>query len=445
MLGYDTFTPIQKEVIPLLLEKKNIVVQAKTGSGKTCSFALPLCEQIDWNKNRPQALILACTRELVNQIQEECALIGKMHKIKVQAIYGKEKMENQIALLKQKCHILVATPGRLMDLIERGAVDLSLINTLIIDEADYMLDLGFLEKVKEICKYLDKDVQKALFSATYPDRIENFISEFIEDYEKVEVQEEVQIEHYYNVSEDPLTSLKNFLGNLSIESALVFCERKEEVDNVYDFLKTEGFRCAKLHGDLLQKQRFQQLNAFKSGKKRILIASDVAARGIDIDKVSHVFHYGKLHNFENYIHRSGRSARKDEKGISIILLSEITSFYKQLIQKFNIKEISGYSNSDVKKIEEINKPIHKNNKNENFMVAIEKIYINAGSEKKIRANDIIGALCSLPEVSAEDIGVIEVLRQMTYVEIYHNKAKYIVENMKGKTVKKKKVRIELAK
>lgn len=445
LLGYQTLTPIQEKVIPLLLENKNVVVQAKTGSGKTCSYGLPLCEHINWELNRPQALVLACTRELVTQIQEECSLLGKWHKIKVQAVYGKESIDNQIKTLKQKCHILVATPGRLLDLIERNAVDLSCVSTLIIDEADYLLDLGFLEDIETIVANLQPNVQKALFSATYPQRIQDFIATFIDDYEVVEMKDEATINHYYYQSKSPLRDLYCFIGNLDIESALVFCERKEEVDTLYEYFKEKGLKVAKIHGDLLQKQRFQELNKFKNGKVRVLIASDVAARGIDIDSVTHVFHYGELQNQESYVHRCGRSGRMDKVGTSLFIIDDMQKAHKELIRKFHIKEIKGYANIDDAKIKALNTPVIKHDKNKNFDNEIEKIYINAGSEKKIRALDIIGSFTSIDNITSQDIGVIEVLRQMSYVEIYHGKADYIVENMKGKTIKKKNIKVERAK
>lgn len=441
ILGYEKWTSVQEKVMPLFLEQKNIVVKSQTGSGKTAAFAIPMMELIQNEIKHPQALILTCTRELAMQVKEECALLGKYKKMKVQALIGKENIENQKALLKQQCHILVASVGRLLDLIQQGYVVLDDLKMCVVDEADYMLELGFLEDVDKVLAYLPDNVQTAFFSATYPEAIQTLIWERVKDAVYVEVEENVQISHFYAQSENPIQSLYEYLTTLDIQSAIVFCERKEEVKNVYTFLKEKQIPVSYLHGDLFQKQRFENLLKFKKGESKVLVASDVAARGLDIDKVSHVFHIGNITNVERYIHRCGRSGRKDEKGCSIVLMKDVSNTLSLVLEQFHSKDIKEYVVQGQNEIFCVQTKVLKQDL---FDAHIEKIYINAGSEKKVRAGDIIGALCALDNISQEDIGVVEVLRKMSYVEIYHHKANYVVENMQNKTIKKKKVKVEIA-
>ena len=441
-LGYEKATPIQEKVIPLLLEGKDVIAKSKTGSGKTCAYALPICESVVWETRHVQAIVLACTRELAMQIKEECALIGKYKKVKVQCVVGKENVENQKALLKQGCHVLVATPGRLLDLMEQGCIHIEEVKTLIVDEADYMMDLGFIEDVEKIVSYLPSNIQKAFFSATYPEKIQTLLKTHLPNAQYIEIEEEVQIDHYYSICDTPLEKIKELLLTLDIESTLIFCETRKDVEEVFQYLKKNRIPCARIHGELKQQTRFDELLRFKNGEVRVLVASDVASRGLDIQKVSHVFHYGNVNHKETYIHRSGRSGRIKEKGNSILLVEEINEFYDSLIEEFHSKDICEYICEKENKIFE---KVEKKNKTDLFKDEIEKIYISAGSEKKIGSRDIIGALCSLEGIDKEDIGIIEVLRKMSYVEIYHHKAKMVVEQMKDKTIKKKKVKVELAK
>lgn len=441
VLGYEQFTKVQEEVLPLLMENKNVIVKSKTGSGKTAAFAIAMLEKIDWDKKYPQALVLTCTRELAMQIKEEIALLGKYKKVKVQSVIGKENIENQKALLKQQCHVVVATPGRLLDLIKQDAIVLDALNMIVIDEADYMFELGFLEDVEKILENVSENTQTALFSATYPAKIETLIQNKIENPTFVEIGDKVQISHYYAYCDKEETKLYEMLVHLDVESAIVFCERKEEVKKISKFLNEKGVPVSLLHGDLLQKQRFEQLLQFKRGETNVLVASDVASRGIDVDKVSHVFHVGNITNVERYIHRCGRSARKDEKGFSILLIKGNNEQITSILEQFDSKAMDKYEVLHTNQIFQVKT---KQLKQDIFDQEIEKIYINAGSEKKIRAGDIIGALCSLENITKDDIGVIEVLRKMSYVEIYHHKADYVVEQMKDKTIKKKRVKVAIA-
>lgn len=444
IMGYTKLMPIQEAVIPALLKEENVVVKARTGSGKTASFAIPICEKIDWDENNPQALILTCTRELAQQIQEEVSLIGRLKKIKVQSIIGKEKMQYQVDSLKQKTHIVVATPGRLWDHLQNGTIDVSKVRYVVLDEADYMLDMGFIEQVDAIFEYLPKALCISLFSATYPTRIQALVEKRIKEPVFIEHEEKAEIEHYMCVKENIEESFLNILKQTRIESALVFCDTQVDVDDLYLLCRKKGINVAKLHGGMLQNKRFEALQSFKEGKTRILVATDVAARGIDIENVTHVIHYQLPHTLEEYTHRCGRTGRKDRSGISILLVEDTSASILKVLQKnFTIEK---WKQTEVfKDYAQLKQKVTKEAKQDKWQDTVIKLYVGAGKDKKVRANDIIGAFCSVEGVGKEDIGVINVLQKMSYVEILHAKESLLVEAFKEKTIKNKKVKVQVAK
>lgn len=443
VMQYVTYTEVQEKVIPLLLDKKNCIVKAKTGSGKSASYGIPICENVDWDKNEIQALILTCTRELVMQVNEEIKEIGRFKKIRSVPICGKMNMDHQIQELKQKTHIVVATPGRLLDHLENKTLDLCNVSYVIIDEADRMLDMGFLPQVEEILKYLNKNYTIALFSATYEDKMKKFASSYIKDASFIEIKEKTKIKHYYIETNDKEATLIQYLNQNHIQNTIVFANTKAEVEKVYRQFIKKGIRCVRIHGDIDQKNRFKYLEMFKTKEVKILVASDVAARGIDVAHVSHVIHYEIAHTKEDYIHRSGRSGRMNEEGISVTFV-ESKEELKSLIEDFKMeKEVLDYDKEI--HLEYLNQSQKIDVKKEKWEKHSTKIYINVGKEKKIRVNDIVGALCSLDGITQEDIGVIEVLGKMTYVEIFNEKASQVCLLLNGKTIKKKKVIVEIAK
>lgn len=444
VMGYEQLTPIQEMVIPHLLEKTSVAVQARTGSGKTASFAIPICEKIDWEGYQPQALILTCTRELAEQVKVETSHIGRLKKLKVQTIIGKERMQFQIDALRQKTHIVVATPGRLMDHIRQGTVNLSELKYVVLDEADYMLDMGFIDEVDEILEYVPHDICMALFSATYPDRIQSLVKKRMPTCEFVKWEEEANILHYYQQVNDKEEAFLNALLQMPIESALVFCDMQVDVDDLFSLCLNNGIKAVKLHGGLIQSKRFDALEAFKKGKVRILIATDVAARGIDIDKVTHIIHYQAPHTLEEYTHRCGRTARKDLDGISLLLMEK-----KEMAKLPKLQKEYHFEKWDKPQVHKdhsyLKGTIKKENKQAKWNDTIVKLFVGAGKDKKVRANDIIGAFCSVDGVEMADIGVIEVLQKMSYVEILNGKEKLIVNAFKNKTIKNKIVKVQIAK
>src|SRR4051794_26493871 len=323
VLKYDQPTEVQKEVIPKALEKQDLVVKSQTGSGKTASFAIPICEMMDWEERKPQALILTPTRELAVQVREDVTNIGRFKRIKAMAVYGKEPFSKQKEELQQKTHVVVGTPGRVMDHIDRETLTLDEIKYLIIDEADEMLNMGFIDDVEAIIKELPSDRVTMVFSATLPEDVENLCHKYMKNPVNIEIASTGvttnTIEHLLVEvkEEDKLSLLKDVTVVENPDSCLIFCRTKEHVDTVYNELEGANYSCERLHGGLEQQDRFAVMDGFKMGNFRYLVATDVAARGIDIDNVTLVINYDVPMEKESYVHRTGRTGRAGNEGKAI--------------------------------------------------------------------------------------------------------------------------------
>ncbi|MFT4008313.1 MAG: DEAD/DEAH box helicase, partial [Lacrimispora sp.] len=322
-LEYDKPTEVQAKVIPSALEKDDLMVKAQTGSGKTAAYAIPICELIEWLENKPQALILTPTRELAVQVKEDFTNIGRFKRLKAAAIYGGHPFSMEKAELKQKTHVVVGTPGRVMDHIKKGTLPLSKISCLVIDEADRMLDMGFIEQVEAIMKELPEDRMTMLFSATISDEVKNLASNYMRDPVNIDVSEESimtsDINHFLYVAdeEDKFELLTDVMIIEKPDSCIIFCSTKDRVDMVCDLLDDLGYPCNKIHGGMEQADRLSAMMRFKRGEYRYLIATDVAARGIDIENISLVINYDIPLDEENYVHRTGRTGRAGQKGKAI--------------------------------------------------------------------------------------------------------------------------------
>lgn len=443
VMGYHELLTIQEKVIPYLLDDKDVVVKAKTGSGKTASFVIPLCEKIDWQINEPQVIVLACTRELAMQIQNEFSSIGKFKKIKATTIIGKENMVYQKDALKQKCHVVVATPGRLYDHIQQGNIDLSQITHVIIDEADYMLDMGFSEQVEQILDELPKTRVTALFSATYPQQVQKLINTYTNDAVFIDNIEDTTIVHQYIQCERKWHTLLKLLNEFKVESGIIFCNQQVDVDKIFKAFNDNGIHVLKIHGGMLQKDRISSIEAFKKGKSRLLVATDVVARGIDIEKVSHVFHYDIPNSIKDYTHRCGRSGRVGLPGCSIMIINDEMEMLDKLKEQFELNEIQVKDTKQMK-LSYLNERVVKQDKVKKWKNDVCKLYFSVGKSKKVRAIDMVGSLCSIDGVSQDDIGVINILNNMSYVEILNGKEKLILEAYKNKKIKNKNVKVEIA-
>lgn len=459
VLKYKTPTDVQDKVIPQALENKDLVVKSETGSGKTAAFAIPICEQIEWEVKNPQVLVLTPTRELAVQVRDDITNIGRFKRIKSVAVYGKEPIARQKEELKQKTHVVVGTPGRVIDHIDRETLHLDEVKYLVIDEADEMLHMGFIEKVEAIIKELPKNRVTMVFSATLPKDVEKLCYKYMIEPVNIEIETNgittSTIEHrYIEVREDDkLPLLKDVTVAENTESCIIFCKTKEHVETIYAELEAEGYSCEKLHGGLEQKDRFAIMEGFKLGNFRYLIATDVAARGIDVDNITLIINYDIPLEKESYVHRTGRTGRAGNKGKAITFGTPNQGKYLGAIERyigFELPVMDAPSEQTVannkKAFEEKmnNRRIVKNNKTERINKDIMKLQFNGGKKKKIRALDFVGTITSIPGVEAEDIGIITIKDSLSYVDILNGKGSLVLQAMEHTTIKNKQLKVSIA-
>ena len=345
--GFVEASPIQEQTIPLALEGKDVIGQAQTGTGKTAAFGLPTLEKIRTEDQTIQALVIAPTRELAVQSQEELFRFGRSKGVKVRSVYGGSSIEKQIKALKSGAHIVVGTPGRLLDLIKRKALKLQYIETLILDEADEMLNMGFLEDIEAIISRVPDNRQTLLFSATMPEAIKRIGVQFMKDPEHVkiaakELTTELVDQYYIRVKEqEKFDTMTRLMDVEQPELAIVFGRTKRRVDELTRGLKIRGFRAEGIHGDLDQNKRLRVLRDFKNGNLDVLVATDVAARGLDISGVTHVYNYDIPQDPESYVHRIGRTGRAGKSGQSITFVAPNEMGYLQIIENLTKKRMKG--------------------------------------------------------------------------------------------------------
>ena len=346
-IGYEQPTPIQEQTIKLALEGRDVLGQAQTGTGKTAAFGLPTIEKIDASNPAIQALVIAPTRELAVQGQEELFRFGKSKGLKVRTVFGGSSIEKQIKGLKAGAHIVVGTPGRLVDLIKRKAIKLDQLETLILDEADEMLNMGFLEDIHFIIEKTPEARQTLLFSATMPNDIKKIGVKFMKNPEHIKVAAKEmtadRIDQYFIKTKEfeKFDVLTRLLDVERPELAIVFGRTKRRVDEITRGLKLRGYRAEGIHGDLDQNKRLRVLRDFKGGHLDILVATDVAARGLDISGVTHVYNYDITQDQESYVHRIGRTGRAGKSGRSVTFVSYNEMGYLRAIEKLTKKEMKG--------------------------------------------------------------------------------------------------------
>jgi len=357
-LGYTTPTPIQSEVIPLMLAGHDVIGQAQTGTGKTAAFALPILQTLERDQRCVQALVLAPTRELANQVAQATLEYGSCQKVRVLAVYGGQPYSRQISCLRQGVDIVVGTPGRLLDLIEKGYLDLSCVKTVVLDEADEMLSMGFIDDIKEILSKTPSERQNALFSATISKEIRSLADKYMHSPQSVTIKSKQltvdTVEHQYCLvnKEDKLAVLTRLFEVEDITSALIFASTRVGTSDLVNELMGRGFPAEALNGDLNQQTREQVLNRFRSNQSTVLVATDVAARGLDIDDISHVFNYDLPMDPEMYVHRVGRTGRAGKTGIAISLLTTKEMWRLRRIEGFTKQKLTQIKIPEVKEIEE---------------------------------------------------------------------------------------------
>ena len=377
-LGYSTPTPIQAAMIPIMLSGADVIGQAQTGTGKTAAFALPILHNFTPQRH-VQALILAPTRELALQVADSMTVYAKYMDVRVLAVYGGQPYGPQISRLNRGVDVVVGTPGRLLDLIERKALNIKHIKTLVLDEADEMLNMGFIEDIEKIMAETPAERQTALFSATLPKRIRDLASRFMRDPQSVTIKRETLTvaaieQRYYLVHENEKTNALTRLFEVEpIKSALIFARTRAETATLANELVIRGIPAEAIHGDLDQNARERVLGRFRANQLKVLVATDVAARGLDIEDISHVFNYHLPDDAEVYIHRIGRTGRAGKTGIAITLLAPR--------EKRRLREVEALTKQPIKKME-LPTPAEIVKYREGQVIETMKIWLGRGRYKR---------------------------------------------------------------
>ncbi|WP_282176095.1 ATP-dependent RNA helicase DbpA [Vibrio nereis] len=433
-LGYTEMTTIQQQALPIVLAGKDVIGQGKTGSGKTAAFSLGLLTNLNVKRFRVQTLVLCPTRELADQVATEIRTLARgIHNIKVLTLCGGMPMGPQIGSLEHGAHILVGTPGRILDHMSKGRISLDELNTLVLDEADRMLDMGFEDAIDTIIEQAPTDRQTLLFSATFPHNIESLSTKVMKQPEMVKVESTHQhstIEQRFfklNTTEERDDALEALLLTHKPESSVVFCNTKKEVQNVTDELKHRGFSVVELHGDMEQREREQALTMFANKSISILVATDVAARGLDVDNLDAVFNFELSRDPEVHVHRIGRTGRAGSKGVAF-------SFYSEK-EEYRVARIDEYMDIAISPSTLPEKPVERP-----FYPSMQTIQILGGKKQKVRAGDILGALTKQAGIDGKKIGKINILPMVSYVAIEHDVVKPALKQlqtgkMKGRNFK----------
>jgi ATP-independent RNA helicase DbpA len=438
-LGYTEMTPIQALSLPTILDGKDVIGQGKTGSGKTAAFGLGVLQNLRVKRFRVQSLVLCPTRELADQVAKEIRTLARgIHNIKVLTLCGGMPMGPQIGSLEHGAHILVGTPGRILDHLERERIDLSELNTLVLDEADRMLEMGFQDALDAVIEAAPKDRQTLLFSATFPKQIKSVADRIMNNPEMVKVESthdhsSIQ-QHFYKVegTEARDDALELMLLHHQPESAVVFCNTKKEVQNVNDELSHRGFSVIELHGDMEQRERDQALVQFSNKTISILVATDVAARGLDVDNLDAVFNFELSRDPEVHVHRIGRTGRAGSKGVAISFFSE-----KEM---HRVAQIDEYMDMPIEPSQLPAKPIAKP-----YYSNMVTIQIDGGKKAKLRAGDILGALTGQGGIDGKSVGKINLFAMRAYVAVERSMAKKALGKIESGKMKGRQFRARILK
>lgn len=440
-LGYEQMTAIQSESLPQVLAGKDVIAQAKTGSGKTAAFGLGLLQNLDAKSFKIQSLVLCPTRELADQVANEIRKLARaVPNVKVLTLCGGMPLAPQKTSLEHGAHIIVGTPGRIEDHLGKGTLDLTQLNTLVLDEADRMLEMGFESALDAIFARCPKKRQSLLFSATFPEQIQQIAKHVLTKPVTVKVDSthasSTINQTFYRVGEDDHRpeSLKNLLLAHQPQSSVIFCTTKAETQGLADYLKDSGISCLALHGDLDQRMRDQTLVRFANKSTSVLVATDVASRGLDIDDVDAVFNFHIASDPEVHVHRIGRTGRAGSKGIACSLVSD-----KEIKKLLRLSDYLGEPLDTV--------PMPPQNTLAGNMKKPEWacLQIDGGKKQKLRPGDILGALTAKKQIAGADVGKIHMFDRTAYVAIKSEVAGLALktlthEKMKGKTFKARRIK-----
>lgn len=506
-MGFEEATPIQSQAIPVVMSGVDVIGQAQTGTGKTASFGIPMLQKVDLNNKKTQILILSPTRELAIQVADEIRKLAKyMHGVKILPVYGGQEIGRQIKALKGGAQIIIGTPGRIMDHLRRKTIRCEDVNTIVLDEADEMLNMGFREDIETILEYIpEENRQTVLFSATMPKPILDITKKYQHDAVAIKVvKKELTVpsieQYYYDVKrKDKVDVLTRLLDYYDPKRSLVFCNTKRMVDELTEELQGRGYFAEGLHGDMKQTQRDRVMRGFRNGKTEILIATDVAARGIDVDDVEAVFNYDIPQDDEYYVHRIGRTGRAGRagraftfvRGKEVYKLKDIMRYCKTKIVAMPIPSTDDVAQIKAEKVmEEIGRIIDEENlkdmidiieqqvndsdytamdiaaaflkqalgqvnlegeKEDEFQFdntgaeeGMVRLFINIGKKDRIRPKDILGAVAGESGMPGKLVGAIDMYDKYTFVEVPREYGMEVLESMKHAKIKGRSVNMEPA-
>lgn len=434
-LGYDAMTPIQALSLPAIIKGKDVIGQGKTGSGKTAAFGLGLLNKLNVKSYKVQSIVLCPTRELADQVASEIRKLARaVHNIKVLTLCGGAPFGPQIGSLEHGAHIVVGTPGRIEEHLRKRTLKLDHVDTLVLDEADRMLDMGFQDAIDDIIEKIPSNRQTMLFSATYPQEIEAIAQRVMKSPVTVnapEVHEESTIKQYFyqtNSDDERMSALRLLLAKHRPESTLVFCNTKRDTQDVADELVYYGFYALAIHGDLDQRERDQALIRFSNKSVSVLVATDVAARGLDIDALDLVINFNIAHDPEVHVHRIGRTGRAGRRGMA-------ASFYNdretRKLDELNIEITADELPTDTLLDRPINKP------------AMTTLKIDGGKKQKLRPGDIVGGLTGQGGIPGDKIGKITVSSNWSYVAVETGLVKLALKKIQHDKLKGKTFRVRI--
>ncbi len=511
-MGYEEFTQVQEEAIPSILDGKDIIAQSNTGTGKTAAFGIPILQNIDVELKRPQTITLCPTRELAVQVSNEFKKMSKyIDGLKVLSVYGGADIRGQIDKLKGGAQVIIGTPGRVIDLIDRGVLKLDNVKVVTLDEADEMLKMGFKEDIELILEKIDRKCQILLFSATMPESIMKITKQFQDDPVMIKTlregitAKEVKQSYFLVKQSDKIEALTRILDTYTTKLTIVFCNTKRSVDELFDVLVDKGYNCDKIHGDINQTQRLDTLNKFNNGLVDVLIATDVAARGLDIKEVEAVINFEIPTKEDYYVHRIGRTGRAGREGLSFTIMTNKETRKLQAIEKYTKKPLRKRQIPTVEKVNEIKREKFIRELEdkilkgyiEDYTYIIERLYesghsaesiisalikdrltfdesknsadlndivperrrskakedminqngvrffLNVGKKDGIRARDILGAVASECNIPGTSIGNIEILDKFSFFNAEKEHKSVILNVMNNASIKGKDVVVEL--
>jgi len=436
-LGYKEMTDIQAQSLPFILSGKDLIGQGKTGSGKTAAFGLGLLNKLNVKRFRIQTVVLCPTRELADQVAKELRTLARtIHNIKILTLCGGVPFGPQVGSLEHGAHIIVGTPGRIEDHLGRGTLTLNDVDTLILDEADRMLEMGFQAPLDFIISKIPNKRQTLLFSATYPKQIQAIANRIMVKPEMVEAKSEhtaqTIAQHFFKVEDDTqrIDAIRLLLLQHKPETSIVFCNTKREVQVVANALNSFGFSAVALHGDLEQRDRDQTLVRFANKSTSIMVATDVAARGLDIANLDAVFNYQIAHDSEVHVHRIGRTGRAGSKGIACTLYSDKESYKVGLLEDYLDKTIE----SEILPSADVLNTLP-------IVPKMTTIQLDAGKKQKIRPGDILGALTGENGIEGSQVGKIQLGATWAYVAVEKNVIKKALKKLSQDKLKGRNVRV----